>query len=129
MGRDRATRVGSLAHSVTSLSAGGQDEQPWLVNSSTTARGCAQAPPIVAAAKRSENAMRRMRMVQSRLKCSNSAKTLEFGGISEPALWAWFETSPSGRLEDPAKSQNPLDTQADIAIRSAPSCRGLRRQE
>ena len=34
---------GSLAYSAASLSAGGQDEQPWLVNSSITARGSAPA--------------------------------------------------------------------------------------
>ena len=34
---------GSCAYSAISLSAGGQDEQPWLVNSSITARGSACA--------------------------------------------------------------------------------------
>jgi hypothetical protein len=31
--------VGSRANSPSTLSAGGHDEQPWLVNNSTTARG------------------------------------------------------------------------------------------
>ena len=35
------TRIGAI--SPISLSAGGQDEQPWLVNSSTTARGLTSA--------------------------------------------------------------------------------------
>src|SRR6516165_1790518 len=39
------TSDGSLARSPSSLSAGGQEEQPWLVNSSTTARVCACAGP------------------------------------------------------------------------------------
>jgi len=34
---------GSRAYSAISLSAGGQDEQPWLVNNSITARGSACA--------------------------------------------------------------------------------------
>src|SRR6516165_1972771 len=38
-----ATRDGSFASSPKSLSAGGQEEQPWLVNNSTTARVCACA--------------------------------------------------------------------------------------
>src|SRR5215207_1073923 len=38
-----ATMVGSLTSSPNSLSAAGQDEQPWLVNSSTTARVSATA--------------------------------------------------------------------------------------
>ena len=36
---ESARTPGSRANSPSSLSAGGQDEQPWLVNSSTTTRG------------------------------------------------------------------------------------------
>ena len=45
VGSDSARRSSRLASSPRSLSAGGQDEQPWLVNSSTTARGSAIAGP------------------------------------------------------------------------------------
>ena len=37
---------GSLANSPSSLSAAGQDEQPWLVNNSMTVRGSARAEPV-----------------------------------------------------------------------------------
>src|SRR5579872_432520 len=43
-----AITVGSLASSPISLSAGGQDEQPCEVKSSTTARGSAVAGPTAA---------------------------------------------------------------------------------
>src|SRR5262245_34210992 len=39
-----ATSVGSWLSSPSSLSAAGQDEQPWLVNNSTTPRVSAPAP-------------------------------------------------------------------------------------
>ena len=48
---------GSCAYSAISLSAGGQDEQPWLVNSSITARGspcahCTDSNPTAGERKR-----------------------------------------------------------------------------
>src|SRR5947208_216485 len=43
-----AMTLGSFASSPMILSAGGQDEQPWEVNSSTTARGSAWAGRMTA---------------------------------------------------------------------------------
>ena len=43
-----ATTEGSAANSPSSLSAAGQDEQPWLVNSSMTPRGSAPASECAA---------------------------------------------------------------------------------
>src|SRR5579862_288183 len=59
MGSDSARTSSRLANSPRSLSAGGHDEQPWLVNSSTTARGSAaagtaKASPATAAAAEKE---------------------------------------------------------------------------
>src|SRR5690349_15471489 len=48
MGRLIATRVGSSASLPMSSSAGGHDEQPWLVKSSMTARGSAVATVALA---------------------------------------------------------------------------------
>src|SRR5919201_3726815 len=53
---------GSFASSPRSRSAGGHEEQPWLVKSSTTARGsaCADAIPVPATiANAAESARRR----------------------------------------------------------------------
>src|SRR4051794_4759774 len=46
MGTLIATIVGSLMSSPRSLSAAGQDEHPWLVNNSTTARVSATAAAV-----------------------------------------------------------------------------------
>jgi hypothetical protein len=45
-----AIKEGSRANSPSRRSAGGQDEQPWLVNNSMTARGSAPADAAVAKA-------------------------------------------------------------------------------
>src|ERR1043166_5130877 len=67
MGRLIATKEGSRANSPSRRSAGGQDEQPWLVNNSTTARGSAPAEAPIAsdatAVTRAGNRARRRRFI------------------------------------------------------------------
>src|ERR1700730_16179521 len=55
------TSEGSLARQPISLSAGGHDEQPWLVNNSTTARVWAWAARMGSAQHHDINARTRQR--------------------------------------------------------------------
>src|ERR1700726_1196034 len=63
MGRLITTSEGSCASSPSRRSAGGQDEQPWLVNNSTTARGSAPAGVVAKAATAARRAGNTARVI------------------------------------------------------------------
>ena len=63
------------AYSPSSLSAGGQDEQPWLVKSSSTAFGSAAAPAPAPATPAATMPARRLRAGMSTVTADFQCKT------------------------------------------------------
>src|SRR5579862_2223574 len=103
MGSDSARTSSRLANSPRSLSAGGHDEQPWLVNSSTTARGSAAAgiakvSPATAAAAEKEASFA-VKAHRSVCKVRRSILSVDSVDRSLPKLWATLRNCESRTLE------------------------------
>src|SRR4051812_7560418 len=100
---------GSLESSPASLSAGGHDEQPWLVNSSTTARGSACSGPAVnaAATTASDNATRALIPI-------STSSTRRLTGVSE-GLFA-PQPAPRAATRQTADVSSPRTSHNDNAV-------------
>src|SRR6185312_14602858 len=95
---------GSLASSPSSLSAGGQDEQPWEVKSSTTARGSACAGRMTATIAQTPRAAPDHRAI---LVKAIIATVPELLGV-EPCRVTNFRRLPVGSVPHRTQRRRPL---------------------
>src|SRR5262245_11813501 len=106
IGRLIETSAGSAASSPISLSAAGQDEQPWLVKSSMTARVCACAiDRVVAEAQTTTNTHARLR------------RTIP---VSTPLLRSPLRPRAPGFLSVPAFTRHSLQGEAALRRHQLP---------